>query len=370
MPDITFTVLVDNTPASPEIMEAIQEVYVENNVDMADVFRLRIAIGRNGQGDWTTLEDDPFQPLTPIALHIQLDTGASESLISGYVTSQQTQISSEPGQSFLEVVGMDATVLMNLEDKIVAWPNLADSDIATKIFGDYGFVSQVDQTQPARQEQDTTTLQRSTDIQFLRQLAKRNGFECYVERDPIQNVDIGHFHSPRLQDNPQGTLAVSFGEETSISSFRTSYEMLRPIRAKASNIDIYTQSTQNSDVQSGSLIELGRTPLHERLPRQPLILVSKTALESTTELQAFCQGLVDRSIWAITAQGQLNTAVYGGILRAHQTVNIRGAGNLYSGTYYVTRVLHSFVGDSYTQHFKLKRNAIGLIGSENFTSLL
>ena len=59
--------------------------------------------------------------------------------------------------------------------------------------------------------------------------------------------------------------------------------------------------------------------------------------------------------------------MYEGILRVKRIVNVRGTGNLYSGSYYVNRVLHHFTSEGYTQRFELQRNAVGLAGTEMFT---
>ena len=79
---------------------------------------------------------------------------------------------------------MDPTVLMHLDEKVKSWPNMKDSDVASSIFSDsaYGFTPgrRVDRSGRA-QENDHTLIQRGTDIQFLQQLADRNGFECFVE---------------------------------------------------------------------------------------------------------------------------------------------------------------------------------------------
>lgn len=366
MPDITYSLLINNAPAPPNVLEGVKEIQVENIADMADIFRLHIAIGLSDKADWTILEDDLFKPLTPVTILMQVGTGLSEPLISGYVTSHRVEISNEPGQSFLDVVGMDATVLMNLEEKVVAWPNMSDSDIATAIFSNYGFVPKVDQTQPVRQDLDVTTIQRETDIQFLRRLTERNGFECYVENDPLLNANVGHFRRPQLQGKAQGVLSVSFGESTNVNSFNARYEMLRPTTVRASNVDINTKSTQKGEAQDVSVANLGQEGLQNRISQPPVVLPSKTGLPSAGELQTLCQAIVDRSAWAIIAEGELNTAVYEGILRAHRTVNVRGAGSLYSGGYYVSRVLHIFSGEGYTQRFELRRNAIGLTGTEVF----
>jgi phage protein D len=95
-------------------------------------------------------------------------------------------------------------------------------------------------------------------------------------------------------------------------------------------------------------------------------MLSQTGLAQTGELQALAQAVVDRSAWAITAEGELNTVAYGSVLRAKRPVEVRGAGRQFSGTYYVERVFHTLRGDAYTQRFTLSRNALGLTGQERF----
>jgi phage protein D len=81
------------------------------------------------------------------------------------------------------------------------------------------------------------------------------------------------------------------------------------------------------------------------------------------------QAEVDRSSWAITAEGEVNTVAYGDVLRAKRPVLVRGAGPQFSGTYYVQSVTHTINGDGYKQRFSLKRNALGLTGTEPFAAI-
>jgi hypothetical protein len=224
---------------------------------MADMLRLRVSIGvREGCSDWTVLDDDLFRRLTNIRMMITVGSGPPESLINAYVIETRADFSNRPGQSVLNVVAMDPTVLMNLEEKVRPWPNMADSDIATVIFGEYGFTPQVKQTQPSRQEVDYTVIQRGTDIQFLRQLAERNGYECYVEMNPLTGLIEGHFHPPRLEQSPQGVLSVNLGEATNVNSFNARYDMLRPTTVQVTGLDIETQSDQPAQAESQALAEL------------------------------------------------------------------------------------------------------------------
>ncbi len=96
------------------------------------------------------------------------------------------------------------------------------------------------------------------------------------------------------------------------------------------------------------------------------MLLSNTGLSETGELQTYVQAVVDRSAFAIRAEGELSTVTYRNILRAKHPVNVRGAGRRFSGTYYVEKVLHRIRGEGYTQEFTLRRNALGVTGRESF----
>jgi phage protein D len=264
---------------------------------------------------------------------------------------------------------MDPTVLMNLEEKVKPWPNMADSDVANAIFSspEYKFIPVVDTTTWRRQENDQTMIQRGTDIQFLQQLARRNGFEVYVETDGPTGIVEGHFHAPRLNLLPQGVLSVNMRDATNVNSFNIRFDMLRPSTAQATNLDVESRENQQAQVDNSRLTALGRqTALAAQ--RQRRVLPSQTGLTRTGELQAYAQAVADQSALAITAEGELNTVAYGGLMRAKRPILVRGAGQQFSGTYYVERVHHILTPDSYKQNFTLRRNAVGLSGRESFVA--
>jgi phage protein D len=243
---------------------------------------------------------------------------------------------------------------------------MADSDVASAIFGEHGFSPEVEQTQPTWQEVNHTTIQRGTDIQFLRQLAGRNGYECYVETGSAGGSHAAHFRPPHLEQSAQGVLSVNMGQATNVNKFKARYDMLHPTAAQATGLDIDTQSDQPVQVESGALLELGSTPALGG-DRSRKVLLSRTGLTQTAELQNYAQAVADQSSWAITAEGELNTVAYGRVLRAKRPVEVRGAGRQFSGTYYVEKVLHTLGGEGYTQRFTLRRNGTGLTGQERFT---
>lgn len=366
MPAVSYRLFIDGGPASEDLLAAVQQIEVEDHARMADMLRIQLAISvQEGGTGWTVLDEDLFCRLANIKVEVTVGSRLTAQLIDAYVIETSIQFSNEPGKSVLTVMAMDPAVLMNLDEKIRPWPNMADSDIASAIFGDYGFSPDVEGTEPSRQEVDSTTIQRGTDIQFLQELAHRNGYECYVQLNPQDGSTEGHFHRPRVDETPQGVLTVNMGPRTNVNSFTSRYDMLRPVTAQVTGLDIETKSDQAVNVESSALSNLGgESVINGDRPRR--VLLSQTGLAQTGELQTMAQALVDQSSWAILAEGELNTVAYGDVLRAKSPVLVRGVGRQFSGTYYVEKVLHAITGDGYVQRFSLRRNALGLTRRENF----
>jgi hypothetical protein len=157
---------------------------------------------------------------------------------------------------------------------------------------------------------------------------------------------------------------VNLGPATNVNSFRAKFNMLKPATVAAKNVDVHAREQQSASSDSEQDKQLGSSSTVADDSRQ--VLLGRTGLADTGELQTATQAEVDRTSWAITAEGDVNTVAYGDVLRAKRPVEVRGAGLQFSGTYYVEQVLHTFTGDGYTQHFSLRRNASGLTGSEKF----
>ena len=318
MAQVAYSLYIDDQPASPDLIDVIQRLEVEDHADMADMVRLTVAIAvRDGCGSWNVIDQNTFKRLTKLRINVNVGSGKTEPLIEAYVIQTSANFANQPGQSILNVVAMEPTVKMNLKETVRPWPNMADSDIAEEIFGgpDYKFGTDVDPTQPTRDEDDHTEMQRGTDIQFLQSLAQRNGYECYVELNPETGVVEGHFHKPRLQLSPQGVLSVNMGNATNVNSFQASVDALQPSTAQAANVDVHSHDPQSTDQDSIEDKSLGSAPtVSSDNPRQ--VLLSGTGLSDTGELQTAAQAEVDRSAFSITAEGEVNTVAYGDVLRA------------------------------------------------------
>jgi phage protein D len=365
----SYSLSIGGRAAPPELLAAVRQIEVEDHAQMADMVRIKLAVAvREDGGGWTILDDGPFTRLAKLRIAVTVGTGPALPLIEAYVIDVDTSFSSHPGTSELSVTAMDPTVLMHLDEKVKSWPNMKDSDVASAIFSDraYGFTPVVESTNLSRQEDDHTLLQRGTDIQLLHQLADRNGFECFVALNDAGDVE-GHFHPPKPEGQPQGTLTVNMGSATNVDRFRARYDMLGPAVAKAATIDPDDAAKQTGEAsepaRASAMGDEPATPADR--PRQ--VLLSQLGMARAGEVQQLAQAVVDRSSWSIAAEGEINTIAFAKVLRAKQPVMVRGVGQQFSGRYYVERVLHTISGEgTWLQKFTLRRNATGLTRREDF----
>jgi phage protein D len=368
---IAFALGIAGNPAPAGVLNAVKRIEMEDHAHMADMMRLRlsVAVKEDGSG-WTLIDDTLFTRLAHLTLSVSVGTGRATPLISAYVIDVDTKFANEPGGSELIVTAMDPTVLMHLDERVKPWPNMKDSDVASAIFRDarYGFTPVIDDTGWSRHENDVTLMQRGTDIQFLHRLAERNGYECFVELGDSGEVE-GHFHPPRHDGQPQGTLTVNTGSATNVNRFRAKFDMLGPTTARAATLDPADATTQSGRADDATQSDgMGDEPAMPA-DRPRTVLLSQLGMAQAGEVKRYAQAVVDRSSWSIVAEGELNTVAYGGVLKAKQSVMVRGVGKQFSGRYYVERVLHTIDSDgSYTQRFTLRRNATGLTGKEDFRS--
>jgi hypothetical protein len=70
---------------------------------------------------------------------------------------------------------------------------------------------------------------------------------------------------------------------------------------------------------------------------------------------------VTRAPEAVRAEGDLDSARYGHVLRARRPVGVRGAGTTYDGFYFVRRVTHTIRDGEYSQSFSLSREGTGAL---------
>jgi phage protein D len=337
---------------------------VELDEELAGMFRMTVALLLGSDGSWTYLDDERLAIWQKVVITAGLEDD-SQQLLSGYITHVRPDFGAGLEQCRLEIWGMDASVLMDRVDKLKDWPNKKDSDIAAEAFQAYGLTPQVTDTDVIHDEEVSTIIQRETDIQLLKRLALRNGFECFVDGD------TGYFRPPAVDDTPQPVLAVQFGDETNVNRFSLEVNALAPANVAMFQVDHVSGEVLDASSQAGQQAALGANPAAGYLGpgMEPgLVYIGQTVATGNPEMTALCQGLYDQGEWFVTGEGEVAANDYGSVLKPRGTVTIKGIGETHSGVYYVTHVTHRFTVDGYTQTFRVKRNALMPTGAEDFSA--
>jgi phage protein D len=392
-----YQIVFAGEAAEEAVYADVLELTVDEYADAAATLKLSLATTLDAEGTWTYLDDQRLALFAPVSVKVGfLDgggltgalggvagVGGNEGLVpvfDGYVTSLDLSLGSQTGQTSLDVVAIDASVLLGLEEKIATWTNLSDAEIIEHVVGGYGFQTEVDPTLTVHEQNDTIVAQRGTDLQFVRMLARRNGLEFAFETDAQSGDVIALCRRPQLDGSPQPDLAIQFGQDSNLTSFGVHVSGRQPLAVKVTQTDLRTKSVHSAQATAVKLTLLGADNLDtlagsridELAPpedaRAQLLLLGQPTSDPT-ELQTLAQAVRDEAGWFITATGEINSDAYGAVLRPRRTVLVKGAGDQYSGTYYVTRVTHTLRSDdSYRQSFEARRNAGDLTGGEQFGS--
>jgi phage protein D len=366
VPDVAAKILIDEQEAL-DLLASLIEMVIEDDQHLATVVRIKFAITVDTAGVWSLLDDERIKLWKPLTVKVQLGDEETE-LLKGFITQINPHIMTDLNSCCLEVVAMDGSCLMSVEEKIKAWPDKSDSDIAREVFQSYSLTPEVDDVDVVHEEAVSTIMQRETDIRFLKRLARRNGFECFVKGD------TGYFCSPALDDDPQPVLAAQFGENTNLMTFRAKLNALRPMAVEMQQYDIAAKEILTATADAGEQRQLGRdAAIAVAVPNgnTAKMFVRHTIATNQSEMENLCRALFNEAEWFMEGRGEVDTVAYGTVLQPRQVVPIRGVGETFSGLYYVCSVRHVFTAGNYVQHFTAKRNALAPTGPADFgTGLL
>jgi phage protein D len=346
------------------LYEDLQVLEVELDEELAGMFRFTLALVPDADGSFAYLDDERLVPWRRVVV-VAGPAGAEQELISGFVTHVRPEFSDALDDCRLHVWGMDESVRLDRVDVVKAWPNHCDSDIARHVFDTHGLNPRVTDTEVLHREEVSTIVQRETDMQMLRRLAARNGFECYVEGR------TGWFRPPTVPTvSSVPVLAVLFGDETNVIRFSLELDALAPSDVTMTQQKRLERGEVDVVAASSTLPAMGARRIADYLPPGFPSASARLGQVVTTdekETQRLCNGLYDEGAWLLTGEGEVDGNDYGAVLFPRMLVTIKGVGRTYSGNYLVSRVTHVFGPDGYRQVFAVKRNALLPTGQEDFT---
>ncbi len=371
MPEPRLNVLLDGERLQPRVLSLLTELELRESDTDPSVATLRFKQVQHPSGEMFPLDEKVFGPAATLAVDLAAPGGLPERLFSGYVTHIRPHFEPIEANSYLEILALDAAVVLDAQTRIASYPDLSDSGAAEEIFGRYNLSAEIEETDAIHQADRQLLVQRGTDWEFLRDLARRNGFCCFFEHDPDRGETVAHFHRPAIDREPQADLVI-LQEGENLRWIDVQLAAAGPVRHVGQAIDPILKRLVRGEGEP-KLEALGERGLDqsieqgwidagaeaaEDLLRDPIPISAAIAAEAT--------GRTDRDRFAVQARGEVNPALYRGLLRARRPALIRGVGARFSGTYYVRSVRTTLRERTLTQTFTAERNALGQSGQEEF----
>lgn len=368
----TFDILVGGA-AQSDFTSKLTELEVEENLDLPGAFRLTLPITATSDGDYDTVSDPRLGPLSNIAVTAQAADGQTHCLFDGYVLAQEIHVDTGTTKSAIKVSGQDATWLMNVTETAKEWADVTDGAVANTIFGTYGFTADpgnLDDDSPARSEDGATLMQRASDAQFLRELARRDGKLFRVFCTDTPGVRTGYFGMPSLDGDPVVTLILNPAETANVGELDISWDVMRPTAVVAMQA-LFTDSDPNG--AGGTTDDDGLTPQAAQ-SLSAFTGASVTAILTTTAADADtiterARSTLREAGWFVRCEGATDAERLGSVLRAGTIAQVNAAGAIHSGAYLVWSVRHSINAQKHEMKFVLVRNAVGTPGAAGGLSL-
>lgn len=347
-------------PAPYDVVDALDSVTVTNRDRERDGFQLTFGVGKDSLVDYQLLRNGHFEPPARVSVLV-IFAGAAQVLVNGIVTDLQLVPSNLPGESTLHVTGEDVGLQLALEERNVVFRNQSDAEITQSILENYGLEPDVTETSDRPSEQQRVVTQQDTDLGFVQELARRNGFVFFVEPTDIPGVSRAYWGPERRTGPPQPALMLSAGPDANVDGPITfGFDALAPASPEVTILEPSTGLQIKVPIPTDVLAALSRRPaaaLRTVLSRDSANL---DPVQAALRAQATSTSTTD----AVTGRGELDAVRYGRALRSRQLVDVSGAGATNNGTYYVQEVTHHIQRGSYRQSFTLVREGLGALSAQ------
>ncbi|MGA7180805.1 MAG: hypothetical protein WBX11_14645 [Thiobacillaceae bacterium] len=348
-------------PAPQSVVDALTSVQVTSGKDQSG-FQLTFSVSKKSTLLTTMLPAGYFDPVVTRVIIIATLNGIPNVLMDGIITRQELQPSNEPGQSTLTVTGEDLSVLMDVVQKMFAYPAMPEVAQIYAALAPYALFGVVPAVIPPiisalRIPTEGWDSQFTSDLQFIKSRASDCGYVFYVEPGPLPGQSIAYFGPDIRIPIPQPALNVNMDAQSNVESLNFSLDGLAK---KVRIFFVFDPITHKILIPiPAPNVNAFKPPLGLRpTPPARIEFADDVAQMEPPEAAQRILGYFMNNSEAISGSGTLDVMRYGQILRSRMLVGVRGAGLAYDGLYYVDSVTHNIKRGEYKQNFSLSRDGL------------
>lgn len=361
------------SPLAADLTTALDEVQVIHSAGQRSGFQLTFRLAPHSRLASEALPVGSLDAPTRVVLVLVLH-GQAHVLSDGVVTRHDAAPSPEPGQGRLTVTGVDLSQLMDLIDlsgvPMPAMPLEAQVAFVLARYAPFGVVPLILPTPLVDVPNPLGGIpgQQGTDYAHLKRIADAVGYAFYVEPGPTVGTSTAYWGPQIRTGEPQPALSLDLGPDRNVEPLQVSVDGLKRAVHVAFVHDENTRVPVPVPIPDVTPLSPPQGPRMPPLLRyRPLNRSDRGAEDAPSRVgvtKTLMRGLARaaESADAITASGSLDVTRYGRLLTARRPVAVRGVGEAYDGTWFVTSTTTTLARGALTQRFALVRNAFRPFG--------
>jgi hypothetical protein len=325
----------------------VQEIEVLESLGEATRFRYRVPVHID-DGDLPALGKPAYDPGATTTI---VASGAI--LVRGPVTGQRAHLSGEGDTSWLDVLGGDRTLEMGREAKIASWSAMRASDAVSAILAGHSFIPEVTSTGTVFSPTGHDLVQRGTDLEFVRRLARQHGFLFWLGVTPV-GLEVAHFAPPPVTGSPDATLSLHVDGAT-LDQLDLEWDADRPTSTTSAGLDVGTLEEVDASVSASPLAAMAGKGLAAANGGRHSTLTVAPGDDAATLTGPGRDVLTEADLF-VRARAATTFDRVGTVLHAHRLVALNGLGRRHSGTWLVASVRHLIDAVSHRMECTLVRN--------------
>jgi phage protein D/phage baseplate assembly protein gpV len=333
----TWSIKVAGVALPADVVNRLMSAEVDSSLEVPDMAVLRFHDDKLELVEGTLfdlgkeLEIAPMKDGSPV----------SPALFKGEITAIEPTFE-ETTTVMLTIRGYDKRHRLNRETKTRSFVNVTDSDIVSQIVGSAGLSASAESTSQVR---DTVFQQNQTDLEFLSELARRNGYEIAIDGASLK------FRKPQTSSAATlqwGENLVSFQPRLSLAG-QVNEVTVRGWDDKQAKAIVGKASSSASAPQIG-LGKSGGQAAQSAISAAKHYEV-RQVVHTQDEATKIAQRILDDiNADFIEAEGVADAA---DVIRAGNVIEINQIGAKFSGKYHVTSATHVLEDSQYRVYFRI-----------------
>jgi uncharacterized protein involved in type VI secretion and phage assembly len=338
---------IDGTDASEEMVHNLVYIEVDDSLNLADMFTVKI---RDPELRWA--DSDTFAVGKSVEISTRGDNGRVK-LISGDITSVESRFATGAGAT-LVVRGYDQSHRLNRGKQTKTFVQMTDSDIATRVAREAGLKVEAE---PTREVYEYVLQDNQTNLEFLQGRARRIGYRVLVEEGTL-------YFKPAPEEAPQVPVLEWGVNLNSIETRLTTSQQIKEVVVRSwspnGKREIVGRATRTQEIPEVGETQQGGELAERAFGSAGTEVVVNQPVSTQAEADALAQSICD-DIGGDFIQAE---GICGGNpnVQAGAMIELKGLSTRFSGRYRVTHATHRYDTNGYSTNFTISGRHANTLG--------